>query len=387
MSLPTLPCLLALLPAATVHGARPPAAARIVVLQSALQRELEAMVRELGIPGASLAVRMPDGRLLTVAAGWADRKARIRMTPRHRLFTGSIGKTCVAALVLREAARKRLDLDDPLAKYLGSESWFHRLPNAGSITLRHLLQHTAGVPEYVAKEAVWKRLAADPDKVWTPAERLAHILDEPAPFPAGQGFAYADSHFILLGMVLERVACRSLEAQERGLLQELRLRETLISDRRDLPGLPTGYSSLPPLFHMPPEVIQEGRYAFNPQLEWAGGGFASTAADLARWGAALFGGRVLPEPWLHQMVTPGPVKTDLPDGAGYGLGAILWETEHGSVQGHSGFVPGFNAVVQHVSRHGITLALLCNSDVALKGPGRTPHTAAQRLLRTVLTTP
>ena len=60
-------------------------------LQRELQHELQAMVREWEIPGASLAVRMPDGQVLTAAAGWADREARTPMVPAHRLFTGGEG--------------------------------------------------------------------------------------------------------------------------------------------------------------------------------------------------------------------------------------------------------------------------------------------------------
>lgn len=353
-------------------------------LQAALQKELDALVRESGMPGASLAVILKDGRTLTLASGVADRKHKSRMTPRHRLFSGSIGKTYVAALVLRAAAAGKLHLDDLISKHLGGEPWFQRLPNASTVTLRHLLTHTAGMPEYVEKEAVWKALQAAPDKVWTPAERMAFILDDPPLFEAGRGFGYADSHYILLGMVLERTHGMSLEAQERALLEERGLKETVVADRRELPHLSPGYSSLPPMFHVPAKVVEGGRYVFNPQLEWAGGGFASTAADLARWGAALYGGKVLPQPWLQQMVNGSGVKTDFPDGAQYGLGAILWQTELGSAWGHSGFVPGFNAVLQHLPTHGVTLALLCNSDAALKGKDRSPGAAAQRLLKVIV---
>lgn len=372
-------CLLFTLPVLAAPATDP--------LQAALQRELDALVREAGMPGASLAVVLKDGRCLTLASGWADREAKRPMTPTHRLFSGSIGKTYVAALVMRAVAAGKVGLDDPLSQYLGQEPWFSRLPNATTITLRHLLDHTAGVPEYVEQEGVWKAIAAAPDKVWKPAERLAWVLDAKPRNPAGRGFGYADSHYILLGMVLERVHHTTLEAQERALLQELGLRETLVADRRDLPRLASGYSGLPAFFHMPAKTVKAGRYAFNPQLEWAGGGFASTAADLARWGAALYGGPVLPPAQLQAMVTASGVPADFPDGAAYGLGSILWRTELGPAWGHSGFVPGFNAVLQHLPEHGVTLALLCNHDGALKGAGRTPGAAAQRLLRVVVGRP
>lgn len=362
----------------------PPAmtAPAAVPLESALQRELEAAVAAYGIPGASLAVRLRDGRMICMAAGWADREARRPMTSGHRLFTGSIGKTLVAALVLRQVQAGQLALDAPLLRYLDREPWVARLPHAAKITLRHLLNHTAALPEYVELPGIWEEVARNPDRRWTPAERLAGLVDAPPKGEPGTAFAYADTHYILLGLVLERVAGQSLEAQEQALLDELNLRETDIADRRRLPKLASGYSALPPFFRMPPKVVRNGHYAFNPQLEWAGGGFASTAADLARWGAALYGSKVLEASSLQAMVSR-PVSTDFADGARYGLGVIVWDTGRGPAWGHSGFVPGFNAVLQHLPEEGITLALLCNSDTALKAPGRSPHAVAQRLLKVV----
>ncbi len=351
-------------------------------LEVALQRELEGLVAAYGIPGASLAVRYRDGRMIRLAVGWADSEARRPMTPEHRLFTGSIGKTLVAALVLREVEAGRLDLDSPLLRHLDREPWVARLPHASRITLRHLLNHTAALPEYVELPGIWEEVARHPDRHWTPAERLAGLVDAPSQGEPGTAFAYADTHYILLGMVLEQAAGRTLEAQEQALLDALGLEETHLANRRRLLKLASGYSDLPPLFRMPPKVVRNGRYAFNPQLEWAGGGFASTAADLARWGAALYGGRVLQAASLQAMVSH-PVRTDFADGARYGLGVIVWETDRGPVWGHSGFVPGFNAVLQHLPEEGITLALLCNRDTALKAPGRSPHAVAQRLFKVV----
>lgn len=351
----------------------------------ALQAELESLVKESGAPGASLAVILPGGRLITATAGVADRERGTPMRPDHRLFSGSIGKTYVAAVVLQFAAEGRLSLDDPLAKHLGDRPWYPRLPNGPAITLRHLLSHASGLPEYVEQEALWQAIAANPDRSWTPEARLSYILGARPHFPAGRGFAYADTNYILLGMVVERVTGRSYEeVQAERLLNPLGLGETRAANRRELPGLCAGYSALPAFFHQPTKTGEEGRYGFNPQLEWTGGGLVGTASDLARWGAALFGGKVLSEAWLTRMRTPSGWPTGMADGAEYGLGLILWQTPYGPAWGHSGFVPGFNAVLEHLPQRGITLALMCNSDTALKRPGSSPHQAAQRLLRGLL---
>lgn len=79
------------------------------------------------------------------------------------------------------------------------------------------------------------------------------------------------------------------------------------------------------------------------------------------------------------MVQGSGLPTQLGDDTSYGLATMIWKTPSGHLWGHSGFTPGFNALLQHDPSRGITLALLCNSDTALKGPGRTPHAVAQRL--------
>jgi D-alanyl-D-alanine carboxypeptidase len=296
------------------------------------------------------------------------------------MFSGSIGKTYVAALVLRLVEMGILNLEAPITTYLAERPWLKRLPNADAITVHHLLQHTSGLPEYVENEALWTKVASEPDKRWTPEDRLTFVFDHPALFKPGMGFSYADTNFILLGAILEGATGRRYEDLATSmLLQPLGLKETAFADQRYLVNLPIGYSTFPPLFHLPTRVIVQGRYCFNPQLEWTGGGYYSTAADLARWGASLYGGRVLSAPLLQALIDGSGHIAEMGPGVGYGLGTIIWKSESGELWGHSGFVPGFNGILQYDPKTRITLALLCNSDTALKGRDRTPHLVAKRL--------
>ena len=85
-------------------------------------------------PGLSVGVAFVDGPSFGLAAGWADSARREPLTPAHRLLQGSVGKTYAAALALQLVREGRLELDAPLSRYLGSEPWFARLPNAPAIT-------------------------------------------------------------------------------------------------------------------------------------------------------------------------------------------------------------------------------------------------------------
>ena len=98
-----------------------------------------------------------------------------------------------------------LDLDAPISKYLGTRSWFRRLPNADAITVRHLMTHTSGLVRYEMNPAFTADLRAQPDKAWTPEEEIAYLLDATPPFAAGQGWDYSDTNYIVLGMIIESI--------------------------------------------------------------------------------------------------------------------------------------------------------------------------------------
>jgi D-alanyl-D-alanine carboxypeptidase len=211
------------------------------------------------------------------------------------------------------------------------------------------------------------------------------VLDLAPPFAPGQGFAYADTNYILLGMVIEQVSGGTYEAAlRRRILEPVALRDTVPSDRRSLPGLAAGYAQLPAFFRMPPKVAEGGRYSFNPQLEWTGGGLAGTASDLARWAKALFEGKVISPASVAVMTRAEGPKTDFPDGARYGLGCILWHSDFGPSYGHSGFAPGYNAIVEYLPGRRMAFALQCNADTGLRREGASPHQALTRFIRIAL---
>ncbi|MCB0548126.1 MAG: beta-lactamase family protein, partial [Phaeodactylibacter sp.] len=135
-------------------------------LKNALQEKLETIVKDNSLPGATAAVVLPDGQMISLAAGYADREADIKMKPGAQLFSGSVGKTFVAALVLKQVETGQLRLDEKLEDYFGAEDWYRQLPNASEITVRMLLQHTSGLPRYVFQPAFIQALKEQPDRSW-----------------------------------------------------------------------------------------------------------------------------------------------------------------------------------------------------------------------------
>jgi D-alanyl-D-alanine carboxypeptidase len=348
------------LPAAEARSAPAPLRARLQALVDSLQKGS-------GYPGISVGVAGPSGSL-GVAAGLADTARREPLSPRHLLLQGSVGKTYAAALALQLVAEGKLDLDAPIARYLGRETWFARLPNADRIRVRHLMNHTSGLVRYEFGDAFTRALSAQPDRVWRPEELVAFIFGEPAPFAPGEGWEYSDTNYIVLGMILEKVSGRRVyEEVERRFLRPLALTRTVPSDRRRISGLAQGYAGpRNPFGGTDAMVLPDGRFAINPQFEWTGGGMASTTEDLARWAFALYGGQVLRPSELASMLQGVPAPLG-PQGTTYGLGVIVRPLQVGTSWGHSGFFPGYLTEMMYFPAERLAVAVQVNSSAAPRG--------------------
>lgn len=329
-----------------------------------LWNRLEAFRAQHQCPGMTMGFVLPDGRGGAIGVGVSNEASGRRMLPSDRMFSGSIGKTYVAAVVLQLIEEGRLDLDTKISRWLGDEPWFNRLPNAKDLTLRMVMTHTTGIPRYILVPEFAAKVKEDPRKVWTPEERLTFVFDKEPLFEAGKGWVYADTNYIIAGMIIERVTKRAYYAElERRILQPLGLDDTSPADKPKLRGLVSGYTSEPNLFSLPREVAHDETYGINPQLEWTGGGLISTSRDLAEWASLLYGGRVFNAKTRTCMLdavktTQGPDKL-------YGIGVMIRDSTHGRVLGHAGWVPGYVSMMAYYEDSKLAIAVQTNTDIGM----------------------
>lgn len=332
-------------------------------LKNALQLKLDEWHKAGNFPGATLGVVLANGESFGLAIGFSDRDAKTPMKPTDRLLAGSVGKTFAAATALQLVKQGKINLDDKIEKYLGSEPWFARLPNAKDITVRQLMNHTSGLVRYEFKNEFTKDLTANPEKVWKPAELLAYLFDTKAPFEAGKGWNYSDTNYIVLGMIIEKVTGRKFydEATKR-LLKPLKLTDTIPQDGPRLKGVVQGYAGPNNQFGGTDAMIVNGKFAINPQFEWTGGGYASTAHDLARWAKMYYEGKAF-SPDLLPQVIDGVAAPMLGRETKYGLAAIIRQTTAGTAYGHSGFFPGYMTDMMYFPEYKIAVAVQVNTSV------------------------
>ncbi|MCP3914956.1 MAG: beta-lactamase family protein [bacterium] len=316
-------------------------------------------------PGASVGL-VVDGKRIACCVGAAPDDAEKPIEVDDLFLSGSIGKTYLAAAALRSEG---FDLDARLSESLGDRDWFERLPNANAITLRHLLRHETGVPRHVFSPDFQAALIADRDRVWKPDELVAYVLDAKPMFAAGKGWAYADTNYVLLGMAFEEFTGKKwYDYAREELIAPLGLERTVPSDQRRIPGLVQASVVMGRAFGFGEFALEDGAYAVNPQFEWCGGGWASSAGDLAVWAHALYAGDVLTAEQRALMLDTVPAR-GLGPKREYGLGVMVTETELGPMHGHDGFMPGYLATMGFFPESGVAGALMLNGDDA-RGVGR-----------------
>ncbi len=316
---------------------------------------------ERKFPGCVGAVVLPDAQVLSFPIGLADLDRKRPMAAGDRMLSGSVGKTYVSAAAHKLMLAGRLDWDQKAIRYLADEDWFRRIPNAETMTLRHLLRHQSGIARHVFKPSFFRDCYAEPDRVWRPRELLAYVFDDEPLFPAGSDWAYADTNYIVLGMIIEKVTGRTFYDYVREeFLAPLGLRETVPSDSRRIPGLVQGHIVLFKTAQVPARTLADGVFFYNPQFEWCGGGYASSAGDLARWAHLLYSGRAMEGDYLSSMLDAVPAK--LGPNKRYGLGVMVSSTDLGPALGHDGVMTGYGATVSYFPDHRIAAALQMNTD-------------------------
>lgn len=298
-----------------------------VPLAEQTRAEVQAVLSD-GTPGVAVLVRDARGRTQRIAAG------RARLSPERALGTnvtfraGSVTKSFVAAAVLRRVERGQLRLGDTVNRWLPG-----LLPEGRRVTVRMLLNHTSGLAEYATDPSVVGELDGDPAHSYALRELARRAVRIPRVAAPGKTFSYANTNYVVLGLILERVAGRSWTKELRGaILRPLRLRDTTTPATADAPE--------PFLHGYVPAANGELTAAtiLNPSFAGSAGMLTSTLTDLATFYRALLGGELLRRDTLRSMQSTSKRTTD--GAVRYGLGLLRLDLSCGPVWGHDGELLG-----------------------------------------------
>jgi D-alanyl-D-alanine carboxypeptidase len=291
-----------------------------------VSRTLDALVHDRGFPGALASIRDADGSVRNVSAGDGvplDGQVRI----------GSNTKSFTAVALLQLVGEGTLDLDVPVGQYL--PNLLHGKGIDGTrILVRHVLQQTSGLPDYMA---AW---AGDPASVRyryaDPRDLLDVALTMPALFEPGDRWSYSNTNYVVAGLLLQTITGRPWSEQvHRRVIAPLGLQRTYVPAVGEL-GLRGAH---------PQGFLRDGagnlqdHTEFDPSIAWAAGAVVASLSDLNRFTTGLLRGELLSPALLAEM--QNTVPADGFPGTGYGLGLARFPQADGSVAwGHGGDIFG-----------------------------------------------
>ncbi len=320
-------------------------------ITAAFEQAADTTHEEQGAAGTVMLVTDADGHAWSTTRGVADLESARPIDGVTEIRTASAGKTFMGALVLTLHEEGVLDVDDPVSAYVDF------VPNGDAVTLRMLLQHTSGIPNYTKIDAYNEAVAADPLHAFSYRELVELSVTEPFDFEPGTGWNYSNTGYVLLGLIVEDLIGRRVEDElEERYFAPLDMRSTHVRSAGDAAELWTGY------------IAHDGSLApvpFTAGYPADGSAWVTTLDDLRKWARAFFGGKLhRPETLALAQTTAGGMLLNTVAQAfgfetgGYGLGLVVaHDSDIGPLLAGAGNGDGARTFVGYLPDIGVTFAV------------------------------
>jgi D-alanyl-D-alanine carboxypeptidase len=307
---------------------------------AALDRALEKLVAMPGgPPGAIAVVQRGDDQREVHAFGVANVSTGEPMEVDDSMRIASAAKAFSGAVALSLVSEGVLSLDDTIGERLPE------LPAAWSeVTLRQLLNHTSGLPDFSNDPSFLEALLASLTKAPPPEELLSFVEDENLEFEPGSKYQYSNSDNIAVALMVEAVTGSTYEDQlQERVYGPLELKSTSLPSGPEMGEEPFihGYDND---FSPPQEQPEDVSELVAAGWAWASGGIVSTPADLNDFIRGYVGGRLFDSQTQAQqrrVVEGGSSEPPGPGKNSAGLGIFRYDTRCGTVWGHTGNTPGY----------------------------------------------
>jgi D-alanyl-D-alanine carboxypeptidase len=301
----------------------------------AVQRGLEGLVASPGGPPGAIATLYRNGQLTVLRAGRANvtRKRAPRASDHMRI--ASVAKAFSGAVVLNLVRAGKLGLDDTIAQHLAG------MPSAwGAVTVRQLLNHTSGLPDYTKSEGFAEQFKTDPRGFVSPQTVIDWVRADPLEFAPGSSYEYSNTDNIVVGLIVEAVTGRGYGQELNSIVfKPAHLTQTSFPTK---PALPK------PFIHgylvAPGEKPEDASTILSPSGAWASGAIVSTPKDLNAFIRAYLGLRFFSRPQQRRQMRFVAGGESSPPGPGRnaaGLALFRYRTKCGTVYGHTGNFPGY----------------------------------------------
>lgn len=302
---------------------------------------VESQLKKQQIPGMSIAI-LKDNKIVKIKGyGFSNLEHQVPAKPETIYQSGSVGKQFTATAVMMLVEEGKIHLDDLVSKY------FPNSPDIWKkITVRHLLTHTSGIPDYTAKDVDFR-------KDYTEDDLLKILMKLPLEFQPGEKWNYSNSGYMLLGFLIHKASGKFYgDLLEERVFGPLGMTTAQVISESDIvPNRAAGYE------------LKNGKIKnqdwVSPSLNTtADGALYLTALDMSHWAEGLNGSRLLKPESFKQMWTPVKLNngTSYPYGFGWRVG---YQRGHHVIE-HSGHWQGFSTGICRYPDFGLTVIALAN---------------------------
>jgi D-alanyl-D-alanine carboxypeptidase len=335
--------------------------ARKAAVKQVVQKHLE-----MGIPGLALTVYTPDTGYWSYSAGYSNMEEGQVLLPTHKHYLQSVSKTYMAVVVLQLYEVGKIDLDDPVDQYV-QVPWLQKLDESGEITIRMLLNHTSGLPEYNTDPVLVSRIVQDPLRVLSVNELLSCLEGKPLDFKPGSRYAYRNTNYALLSLVADEVTGNHQAYMQDHVFNKLGLQDTYILNA-------SNYSKIPMITDAYWDILLEGKPVNISKMQRANvasmkgdDGMVTTTREAVEFMVGLAGGELLMPETLALMQK---WVTDTEGNPRYGLGLAYYDLDVTYGMGHSGGGIGSGCVLLYLPELNAAVFIAANFNTMMDSPIR-----------------
>jgi len=330
---------------------------------AAIRAVMEKYVKA-GLPGVAVAVHTEKEGWWAAAAGFSRTEDKTPMRPEHMQYLQSVTKTFMATVILQLREKGKVSLDDPISRHL--PAWAAgSLPNAAAITVRMLLNHTSGVPEYMARPGYVSRVLLHPLEVTSLRENLRYIKSEAPLFSPGSRYAYTNTNYELLALIADAITGDHVAYMKKNVFDPLGMTQTrYLRSPDDLHGLPVVDSYW--------DVLQTGDPANITPMQKANvasmkgdDGIVCAPLDAVKFIRGLMEGKLLTAASMELMRTW--VKNDKGTPV-YGLGLSHFQAGEIEAWGHGGGGIGAGCLLLYIPAAKTSLFIATNLGILIETP-------------------
>ncbi|WP_051947423.1 serine hydrolase [Muricauda sp. MAR_2010_75] len=279
---------------------------------------------EYGCPGVSLAILDKDGWWLQ-SEGLSNIEVQRKMKDTHLHYLQSVAKTYMAVAILKLYEEGKLQLDEPITQYLAQEV-SSMVDRADKVTIKMLLNHTSGIPEYNFDPEYASTLLQNPETAFTAVDYIKFVDGKKLTFDPGSRYSYRNTNYVLLSMIADEITGDHTSFIEESIFKPLGLQHTYyrISDEKLWnETLASSYWD-----RYSDGILENISHIQKQNVTYMVGddGIVTTTSEAIQFLKGLLEGKLLQKSTLDMMMTWVKNKEGKP---AYGLGL-----GHGEVNGH-----------------------------------------------------